>query len=182
MTRVMIAVDGSELDAPLAATAYRLFGEHADYWAVNVQSHGAGAVGAVPTTFPAIYGGSLVGFGGAYPYMAPDPYAVRGADVGEEVVADAGERAAATAGAAVDDAGMSDVDPVGEVGDPVEAILRASYQQGIDVIVVGDHDRSWWSRLFSPAVGSELIERAELPVLVVSRDAADRPSDAPADR
>jgi nucleotide-binding universal stress UspA family protein len=176
MTRVMIAVDGSELDAPLARTAHRVFGADADYWAVNVQGGGANALGAVPTTFPAMYGGSLVGFGTAYPYLAPDPYQVRGTTADDDVraVDAAGERAEATAGAAVGEAGIADAESIAEVGDPPEAILRAAHRHGIDVIVVGDHDRSWWSKLFAPAVSSELIDRAELPVLVVSREAADR--------
>lgn len=175
MTRVMIAVDGSELDAPLARTAHRLFGADADYWAVNVQGAGAYGLGAVPTTFPAMYGGSLVGFGSAYPYVAPDPYQVSTPAGDDDGAVDAArERADATAESAVDEAGISDAGRVVEVGDPPEAILRAASEHDIDVIVVGDHDRSWWSRLFAPAVGSELIDRAEIPVLVVSRDAADR--------
>lgn len=174
MTRVMIAVDGSELDAPLAATAYRLFGVDADYFAVNVQGSAAYAIGAVPTTFPMMYGGSPVGFGSAYPFIAPNPYDVRDATDGDRSgVANADERAASTAESAVDDAGISDAEPVAEVGDPPDAILRAAHEHDIDVIVVGDHDRSWWSRFFAPAVGSQLIDRAEIPVLVVSRDAAD---------
>jgi nucleotide-binding universal stress UspA family protein len=159
-----------------------LFGDRAEYWAVNVQAHGAGAMGAAPTTFPAMYGGSLVGYGGAYPFVAPDPYAVRGVDGAEGEVDGASERAEATAGAAVEQAGMSEAERLGEVGEPVEAILRSAHDHGIDVIVVGDHDRSWWSRLFSPDVGSQLVERAELPVLVVSRDAAMHPSHEPAPR
>jgi nucleotide-binding universal stress UspA family protein len=178
MTRVMIAVDGSELDAPLARTAHRLFGAGADYWAVNVQGEGVSGPGAIRSTLPTTYGATLIGFGSAFPYVAPDPYQVR-APTGDE---DAGgfeavrERAEATATSAVDVAGLSDVGRVAELGDPPEAILRAAREHDVDVVVVGDHDRSWWSRLFSPAVGSELVDRAEIPVLVVSRDAAERSS------
>jgi nucleotide-binding universal stress UspA family protein len=123
-----------------------------------------------------MYGGSLVGFGSAYPYIAPDPYQVRAASADDrpEVVDAAQERADATAGSAVDEAGISGAGRIAELGDPPEAILRAARDHDIDVIVVGDHDRSWWSKLFAPAVGSELIDRAEIPVLAVSRDAADR--------
>ncbi len=176
MTRVMIAVDGSELDGPLARTAHRLFGEGADYWAVNVQ--GDAANGAVPPTFPAMYGGSLVGFGSAYPFLAPDPYQVGGTRTadGSDIGDAAQERADATAEAAVDEAGISDAGHVAELGDPPEAIIRAAQRHSIDVIVVGDHDRGWWSRLFAPAVGKELIDRADVPVVVVSRAAADRAS------
>jgi nucleotide-binding universal stress UspA family protein len=176
MTRVMIAVDGSELDAPLARTAYRLFGPDAEFWAINVQADATGGPGAAPTSVPALYGGSMIGFGTAYPYIAPDPYQVRAQsdDEGAATAGAAQKRADATARSAVAEAGMSGVGRVAETGDPPEQILRAAREHDIDVIVAGDHDRSWWSRLFSPAVGSELIERAEIPVLVVSRDAADR--------
>jgi nucleotide-binding universal stress UspA family protein len=122
-----------------------------------------------------MYGGALVGFGGAYPILASDPHEAHASvrEDGTGVTNDALERAEATAEAAVDDAGISGAERVAEVGDPPEAILRAAREHDIDVIVVGDHDRSWWSELFAPAVGTTLIERAEVPVLVVSRDAAD---------
>jgi nucleotide-binding universal stress UspA family protein len=175
MTRVMIAVDGSELDAPLARTAHRLFGAHADYWAVNVRGDGAIAPGAIGSTLPATYNTTLIGFGGVFPYVAPDPSRVRAPadDGGAGTFEDVRERADATARSAVDEAGLPGAGRVAELGDPPEAILRAARDHDIDVIVVGDHDRSWWSKLFAPAVGSELIDRAEIPVLVVSRDAAD---------
>jgi nucleotide-binding universal stress UspA family protein len=168
----MIAVDGSELDAPLAATARRLFGPDADYWAVNVNPGGPSALASVPTTFPAMYGGSLVGFGGAYPYVAPYPYQVRDAD--GEITEEARAAAEATSAAVADEAGLADADVVAAAGDPPEAILHAAHEHDIDVVVVGDHDRGWWSTLVSPAVGKELVDRAEIPVLVVSRDAAAR--------
>jgi nucleotide-binding universal stress UspA family protein len=176
MTRVMIAVDGSDLDAPLARTALRLFGADADYWAVNVQGDGATGTGAIGSTLPTTYGATLIGYGSVFPYIAPDPYQVRApaGDEGAGTFEAEQERADATARSAVDEAGISGVDRIAELGDPPEAILRAAHEHDVDVIVVGDHDRSWWSRLFSPAVGSELIDRAELPVLVVSGDAADR--------
>ncbi len=176
MTRVMIAVDGSELDAPLARTAHRLFGADSEYWAVNVQGDGVDGLGAEPTTFPALYGGSLVGFGSAYPYIAPDPYRVRApADEADAGAVDAAQqRADTTAQSAVDEAGIAGAGHIAEVGEPPEAILRAAREHDIDVIVVGEHDRSWWSRLFDPAVGSEVVDLADIPVLVVSRDAADR--------
>ena len=177
MTRVMIAVDGSDLDAPLAATARRLFGPDADYWAVNVNPSIASTTAAAATTIPAMYGGSQVGFGGAYPYVAPYPYQVRGDD--GEVTEEARRRAEVTAGAVADDAGIDDADVVAVAGDPPEAILRAAREHDIDVVVVGDHDRGWWSRLLAPEVGKELVDRAEVPVLVISRDAADLPVDEP---
>ena len=169
MTRVMIAVDGSHLDGPLAATAYRLFGPDADYWAVNVQSYGSGALGAAPTTFPAVYGGSFVGFGSAYPYLAPNPSQVRDATATD----DAMQLAATATEQALVDAGMTEAETVAEVGDPPTAIIEAAREHDIDVIVVGDHDRGWWSKLFQPALGDELVDQSEFPVLVISTAAAD---------
>ena len=149
--------------------------------AALVAGGGAGSFGAVPTTSRALSNGSLVGFGTAYPYIAPDPHRVRSGSGDDDagVALDAEERADATAEAAVDEAGIPDAERVAEFGDPPEAILDAARRHRIDVVVVGDHDRSWWSRLFAPAVGSEVIDRAGIPVLVVGRDAADRSSSAP---
>src|SRR6056297_320092 len=118
-----------------------------------------------------MYGGSLVGFGSSYPYLAPNPYDVR--EEGTDAVQGAVERADATVEEALDDAGVAEATKVAEVGDPPGAILEAARERSIDVVVVGDHDRSWWSKLFAPAVGEELVDRAEIPVLIVSAGAAD---------
>jgi nucleotide-binding universal stress UspA family protein len=161
MTRVMIAVDGSELDQPLASTAHRLFGDDAQYWAVNVRHQTDEAAAPVSTTFPAMYGGSFIGFGTVYPYLAPDPYDVRVTEVSD--AGDVGEG----------QVGATDGTDLAEAGDPPEAILRAAHANDVDVIVVGDHDRSWWSKLIEPAVSDELIDRSEIPVLVVRAEAAE---------
>jgi nucleotide-binding universal stress UspA family protein len=42
-----------------------------------------------------------------------------------------------------------------------------SERQRYDVIVVGSHERSWFSRLFVPSVTADVVKEAEVPVLVV---------------
>ena len=51
--------------------------------------------------------------------------------------------------------------------DPSEAILHAAHEQGADVIVVGSHERGWFSRLLSGSVSQDLVRRSDIPVLVV---------------
>jgi nucleotide-binding universal stress UspA family protein len=45
-------------------------------------------------------------------------------------------------------------------------ILEAAHQHGVDVVVVGSHDRSWLSRLFAKSVSTEIVKRADVPVLL----------------
>jgi hypothetical protein len=82
MTRVVIAVDGSELDEHVARTAFALFGESCNYWVLNVQE----AVDPTPR-FAALHP-VPVAFGGAYPYVSPDLYmdqgdVIEGSDPGD---------------------------------------------------------------------------------------------------
>jgi nucleotide-binding universal stress UspA family protein len=174
----MIAVDGSELDAPLAETAHRLFGDDAQFWAVNVRPQVDDGVTPASTMFPAMYGGSFIGFGTVYPFLAPNPYDVRVTDVsgvtGNENVAD---RTTMVPEEASVPGGSADTSGLAEAGDPPEAILRAAHANDVDVIVVGDHDRSWWSKLIEPAVSDELLDRSEIPVLVVRAPASNTPAD-----
>jgi hypothetical protein len=177
----MIAVDGSELDAPLAATAYRLFGDDAQFWAVNVRPQVDDGVTPASTMFPAMYGGSFIGFGTVYPFLAPNPYDVRVTEVtdvsgvtGEQNVPDRTTMVPEEASVPADSA---DTAGLAEAGDPPAAILRAAHANDVDVIVVGDHDRSWWSKLIEPAVSDELLDRSEIPVLVVRAPAPDAPAD-----
>lgn len=163
MTRVLIAIDGSELDTRLADAALRLFGPDAEYWAVNVQSTpGAMPVGAHPT-MPGMYAGAYVGYGVAYPF-APQP---EPSGVGDDR---ADGREAAAQEAAVS-AGIEDAAVIAESGDPPTAILGAADRHGADVIVIGSHDRSWWSKLIEPSVSGDVIESSPVPVLVISEAA-----------
>ena len=158
MTRVMIAVDGSDLDARLADAALGLFGPDAEYWAVNVHSSVTPPPEALAPV-PGMYGGAFVGYGVAYPFPPSRP-----GEFDEQrasVLHDA-------ARAAADAAGIDDAAVVAETGDPPTAILSAAHRHGVDVIVVGSRDRSWWSKLVEPSVSSDVIEGSPIPVLVIS--------------
>lgn len=174
MTRVMIAVDGSDLDAELAAAAHRLFGDTADYWAVNVQHFDGDASGFLPVPVPAMYGGALVGYGTAYPYLPPEPYTV-----GDDAASgDESGRAEESARQVANRAGIADAEVVAEIGDPPTAILRAAREHNADVIVVGNHERGWWSKLLVPSVTDDLLDTSTTPVLVIKRDESGESSGA----
>ena len=55
---------------------------------------------------------------------------------------------------------------VGEVGDPANAIITAAHHHKADVIVVGSHDRSWFSKLLTPSVSGAVVRDADIPVLI----------------
>lgn len=153
MTRVLMAVDGSELDTELGDTARRLFAD-AQLFAINVQDvpHMAtypvarGAVFAYP---PVVAGG-----------VAPLPMADEIAETHGEVRRDRARDVASTSSprAAV---------PIGEIGDPTSMILAAARDHDVDVVVVGTHDRSWWSELLRPSVSDTVLANASVPVLLV---------------
>lgn len=158
MTRVLIAIDGTDLDHKIAETAHRLFGDDSDFWAVNVQDIANPPVGGWPMTVPVTYGG-------AYPYRLPELYTLRpDSETSREVVEETQRRAEITA----QESGLDDARVVAEVGEPAEAIIRAANEHGADVIVVGTHDRSWWSRLVKPSVSGRLTGDAPVPVLLVT--------------
>jgi K+-sensing histidine kinase KdpD len=62
--------------------------------------------------------------------------------------------------------------PLGEVGDPADAILRAARHHHADVVVLGEDDRSWISRPFTGSVERALLRDSDVSVLVVADAAA----------
>jgi nucleotide-binding universal stress UspA family protein len=56
------------------------------------------------------------------------------------------------------------------VGDPVDAICASAREHGADVIVIGSHDRGWFSRVLDPPLRDRLVREAPCPVLVVRHD------------
>jgi nucleotide-binding universal stress UspA family protein len=167
MTRVMIAVDGSDLDVRLAEFAHDLFGPEAEYWAVNVQESVTPPPPGAIAAAPGMYGGAFVGYGVAYPFM-PRPAENAGSEGAREERVSALREAAR---AAAESAGIHDAAVVAETGDPPTAILRAADRHDADVIVVGSRDRSWWSKLIEPSVSGDVIGSSSVPVLVVSEAA-----------
>ncbi|HWC67523.1 MAG TPA: universal stress protein [Acidimicrobiales bacterium] len=142
MTTVLIAVDGTEESHLAARRAKELFGDRAHYLVVAV----AEPVPPVMTPAP------------VETVLPPDPEVVEA--MAEQAEADAHE-------AALED--MQSVDPeilVGE-GDPVGVLCATAERRNVDVIVVGSHERSWFSRFLDPPVRDRLVRSAPCSVLVV---------------
>lgn len=150
MTRVLLAVDGSDLDQRLAEVADRLVQGPTELFAVNIDNDSVSSVDAGR--------GAIIG-----------PYAVAGSvDVddtrrqGRGTVSDSDAGRAAAAEHSPDRAVA-----IGAHGDVGEQIVDAAVRNDIDVIVIGHHERSWWKSLFDPSAAKDVIDRAPTPVLVV---------------
>jgi len=158
MTRVLVAVDDTEGSVRAAEAAHRLFGEGAEYLAVNVTN--VVDMAAVPwysTGWGAPYAAP---YGAVWTYRSDvnvDP--AGGAD--DEDVAENQAREVA------DQSGLNDAQALGDAGDPAEAVLRAADEHHVDVVVVGTHHRGWFDRLLRPSVSKEIVRSATVPVLVV---------------
>src|SRR5215203_5081259 len=151
MTRVLVAVDDSESSVHAADTAHRLFGDDAEYLAVNVTN--VVDLAAVP----------WYGAGWGAPYAAPPPYGAVWAYRREEAVGADGQPvdgegvAEATARELADQSGLQGAEAVGEEGDPALAVLRAAEEHDVDVIVVGTEERGWLDRFLRPSVSKEIV-------------------------
>ena len=169
MTQVLIAVDDSESSVKTARIAYALFGDKASYIVVNVADQS-----------PIMWGGDALVWGVGYPIvMAPtgivDP--VVGAAEVNAHAAEEGSPAVEVDNAPIDaaiqvardvaaEADIPNPQVVGETGDPATAIITAAHHHQADVIVVGSHDRSWFSKLLSPSVTGAVVKEADIPVLI----------------
>lgn len=164
MTRVLIAVDDSETSISAARTAHRLFGDGADYVVLNVAPH------------PMVWGDDSFQYGQVYPVamagvgaLGGFPFAIKapagdadGGGVPVDQVADAVHTAEGVALAA----GLADATPIGDTGDAAHAIVTAAINHDADVIVIGSHDRSWFSRLVMPSVSGFVVRESNVPVLI----------------
>jgi nucleotide-binding universal stress UspA family protein len=153
-TVVLIAIDGTVRSEGVVTTAYRLFGEDAEYLAINV---GPGPYAEFSWAYVAPMGGATSWYPSAW---------------SEDLLASEVQRgvtkARAVARAVTNDGGLVQATPLGEVGDPASAILRAASHHHADVIVVGEDDRSWVSRLFTGSVEKALLRGSAVSVLVVA--------------
>jgi nucleotide-binding universal stress UspA family protein len=158
MTRVLVAVDETEGSVLAAEAAHRLFGDDAEYLAINVTN--VVDMAAIP----------WYGAGWGAPYAAPygavwayrtDVTPATGEEVSGEEVAKSHAREVA------EQSGLADAEVVGDEGDPAEAVLRAAKERQVDVIVVGSHERGWFDRLVRPSVSKEIVKTSTIPVLVV---------------
>jgi nucleotide-binding universal stress UspA family protein len=170
VTRVLIAVDETEASVHAAELAHQLFGDEADYSAVSVADVALDP-GTVPW-FGSAWGATYpVPYGAVWPLpgmvRSEDPSEPRPLDDGRDEPADTAMRAAAdTARDVVEQSGLTSAEPVGELGDPADAILRAAEERDADVIVVGSHDRGWFDRLLNGSVEDDLLKRSDIPILV----------------
>lgn len=163
MTQVLIAVDDSETSVKTARTAYALFGDAATYTVVNVADQS-----------PMIWGGDALVWGIGYPIvMAPSGVvevdhagAGSSSDVAAEVDSAPIDAAIEVARGVASEADLPNPQVVGEVGDPATAIITAAHHHQSDVIVIGSHDRSWFSKLLTPSVGGAVVRDADIPVLI----------------
>ncbi len=157
MTHVLIAVDDTEGSVVAAKTAYRLFGDAADYTVINVAepvpctgvTTRSAAAWCIHSPCPA------AGDGGGMPLTVTAP------DTSNRV-AEPVDLAEQTAQQVVAEAGVHDANPIGDTGDPAEAIIAAAHEYDADVIVVGTHDHGWFARLFTSSVADESCARRTL--------------------
>ncbi len=63
--------------------------------------------------------------------------------------------------------GSANVTELIEPGDPADVICRTAERLGSDVIVVGSHGRTGFSRMFFGSVSEHVVRHAPCPVLVV---------------
>jgi nucleotide-binding universal stress UspA family protein len=164
MTQVLIAVDDSEDGIKTARTAYGLFGDSASYIVVNVADR-----------TPLIWGGDSLAWGIGYPVMMGPAGTIEMApgDAVRTNDASAAEADSAPIDAAIQvardvasEAHLPNPQVVGEVGDPATAIITAAHHHQADVIVVGSHDRSWFSKLLVPSTSGAVVREADIPVLI----------------
>ena len=164
MTQVLIAVDDSESSIKTARTAYALFGDTATYTVVNVADRS-----------PMVWGGDALVWGIGYPIVMAPSGVVEVDHAGPSPTVDsaAAEVDSAPIDAAIEvargiasEADIPTPQVVGEVGDPAYAIITAAHHHQADVIVVGSHDRSWFSTLLTPSVTGAVVRDADIPVLI----------------
>jgi nucleotide-binding universal stress UspA family protein len=157
MTRVLVAVDDSEGSVRAAETAHRLFGDDAEYLAVNVTN--VVDIAAIPW-YGAGWGAPYAApYGAVWSYRTETPVDPGALEEGQDI-AEANARHVAR------QSGL-DAEPVGEEGDPATAVLRAAEDRGVDVIVVGTQERGWFERLLHPSVSMDIVKHAHVPVLIV---------------
>ncbi len=143
--RVLLALDDSDASLEAARVARNLFGPEPDYLALQVGRIVPPGMVADPTglyVLPPEYWDRAT--------VRPDPY-------------EAQQR--------VEAAGVSDVEVVTDAGDPVRRICAVAEEHGVDVIVVGAHDKGFWRRLVDPSVSEGVLHHTHRPVLVVHEHA-----------
>ena len=152
-TTVLIAVDGSPASIGIVRAAHRIFGDAATYLAINV---GAGPYTRVSWAYVSPLGGPRE--------WTPPPWLDTSIDKGSLNGMSAAEDEARSV---VDEAGLTQATPLGDIGDPASSIIHAAHERRADVVVVGADARSWFGRLVSGSVEREILRDADFAVLVV---------------
>jgi len=152
MTRVLMALDGTELDGVICSTVGRVFPD-AELLAINVQER---PEVAAPYGAPGMVYGYVPAAAGV---AEPVPLALSD---DEEA-----ERRRDEARRLAEGASPADAVPLGEVGDPTAMILAAAERHHADVVAVGTHDRGWWASLVRPSVSEHVLDTSTVPVLLV---------------
>jgi nucleotide-binding universal stress UspA family protein len=151
MTKVLIAVDDSESSVRAARTARKLFGPNAEYTVISVGP-----------SEDLSWGEDLMSWGMAYALAEPPPGYVGGMPLVMR------EKASAvrTAHKVADAADLTRATVIGEEGARARSILDAAHACEVDVIVVGSHDRSWFSKLLDPSTEATVVRDSDVPVLI----------------
>jgi nucleotide-binding universal stress UspA family protein len=177
--RLLIAVDETEESHHAVRIAHSLFGDDCEYLAINVTDDPHHQ----PWSGTPLAWGSVITY--PYPY-ATEPYAVVPSSVlpasddprtAHDRTQDAMHRAEDLAAEVTSEAGLTDVEAVGEIGDPAEAILAAAESHHVDLIVVGSHEKGWFRRMLDGSVTDDLLRSTHIPVLVVNPEERDAPAD-----
>lgn len=148
--KVLIAVDDEPESEDAMSFAQQLLPDDAAVIVVNV---------ARSTITPY---GTIGGLGAAY---AGSPTLSADADIRAQELADReAEQVAARAGEA-----LHATDVRVEHGDVGPTICKLAEDEGVDLVVLGTHDRSRWSRLWFGSVSDHVVHHAPCPVLVVRR-------------
>jgi len=147
MKRILVALDASPVSVHAAKVAARMFRGVPDveFLALNVASVPLAVTGD-PT-------------GGAYAIPA---------EVWQELETEATDVDAVEPRAHA--AGIKQVEPVAELGDPVGGIVAVAEAHDVDLIVVGAHDKGFLRRLVDPSISQAVLHHTRRPVLVVHEE------------
>ena len=150
MKRVLIAVDGTEESNDAARFAHVLLGSDVEYLVLTVADAGAFLSGAMPIADPMLAGG-----GG---YVDPDTAREAMDSAFSQAEHDAVEVVLEVA---------EHAEAIVEAGPPADTICRVAEARKVDLIVIGSHERGWFSKLITPSVRNHVLDHAPCPVLVV---------------
>ncbi len=143
---VMIAVDGSEAAHDAAEVAVGMFGRDVDYSIVSV--------GTIPMAPP------ITPLG-----LTPALYTLAGARAGS--MTDLNFQAEDIVEEVADELDLPGAEQVADRGGPGPTICALAEERNADVIVIGAHERGWWSRVMEGSTQDHLVRNAPCSVLVV---------------